>query len=80
MVDPPRRLAFTWNWVVDDDEPEDVAEDTVVVTFEADDGGTRVTVAHTSSAHEPDGATEQGWSDVLDRLVGVAGQSTSSRS
>ena len=50
------------------------------MTFEPDDGGTRVTVAHTSSAHEPDGAAEQGWSDVLDRLVGVAGQSTSSRS
>jgi len=79
-VDPPQRLAFTWNWE-NDGEGEAVVADTVVVTFEPDDGGTRTTVAHTSSAHEPDGATEQGWSDVMDRLVDhVGGQPTSSRS
>jgi uncharacterized protein YndB with AHSA1/START domain len=81
-VDPPRRLVFTWVWQ-DDDEPESV-EDTVVVTFEPDDTGTRVTVAHTSSAHVPEGGAEQGWNDVMDRLVRVCaegdGQSTSSRS
>ena len=76
-VDPPRRLAFTWNW---DDGEHETVEDAVLVTFEPDDGGTLVTVAHTSSAHEPDGGAEQGWNDVMDRLVGVAGQSTSSRS
>jgi uncharacterized protein YndB with AHSA1/START domain len=78
-VDPPLGLAFTWCWE-DDDDAETVVEDTVVVSLQPDDDRTRVTVAHTSSAHEPDGAAEQGWSDVLDRLVGVAGQSTSSRS
>ncbi len=77
-VDRPSRLAFTWSW--DDGEPEAVVEDTVVVTFEPADGGTRVTVAHTSSAHMPDGGAEQGWSDVMDRLAGWRGQSTSSRS
>ncbi len=81
-VDPPRRLAFTWVWQ-DAGEPVSV-EDTVVVTFEPDDEGTRVTVAHTSSEHLPGGGAEQGWSDVLDRLVRVCaeedGQSTSSRS
>ena len=76
-VDAPHRLSFTWNW---DDGEHETVEDAVLVTFGPDDGSTRVTVAHTSSAHEPDGAAEQGWSDVLDRLVGVAGQSTSSRS
>jgi len=81
-VDPPRRLVFTWVW--DDGDPEDVVEDTVVVTFEPEDAGTRVTVEHTSVAHVPDGGAEQGWNDVMDRLVrvgaGAGGQSTSSRS
>ncbi len=77
-VDPPRTLAFTWCWQ-DDDEPEAVVEDTVVVTFEAEGDGTSVTVAHTSTAHVPEGGAEQGWNDVMDRLVGV-GQSISSRS
>ena len=81
-VDPPRRLAFTWKWE-DDGEPEAVAEDTVVVTFEPDSDGTVVTVAHTSAAHVPDGGAERGWNDVMDRLVQLCeneGQSTSSRS
>lgn len=81
-VDPPSRLAFTWVW--DDGEPDAVVEDTVVVTFEPEDAGTRVTVEHTSVAHAPDGGAAQGWNDVMDRLVrlsaGAEGQSTSSRS
>jgi uncharacterized protein YndB with AHSA1/START domain len=77
-VDPPRRLVFTWNW--DDGEPDAVVEDTVVVTFEPEGSGTAVTVAHTSTAHVPEGGAEQGWNDVMDRLVRVVGQSTSSRS
>ena len=84
-VDRPRRLVFTWSWE-DAGEPEAVVEDTVVVTFEPEVDGTVVTVAHTSVAHEPDGGAEQGWSDVMDRLVrlfagsAAADQSTSSRS
>ncbi len=82
-VEPPRRLVFTWSWE-DEGEPEAVVEDIVVVTFEPDDGGTLVTVAHTSVAHVPEGGAEQGWNDVMDRLVRVwqvaEGQSTSSRS
>jgi len=80
-VDRPRRLVFTWNWQ-DDGEPE-VVEDTVVVTFEPDPNGTVVTVAHTSTAHVPEGGAEQGWNDVMDRLVRLCRtetQSTSSRS
>ena len=80
-VDPPRRLSFTWRWQ-DDDEPEAAVADTVIVTFEPQAAGTVVTVAHTSTAHVPEGGAGQGWSDVLDRLVGLCaeGQSTSSRS
>jgi uncharacterized protein YndB with AHSA1/START domain len=80
-VDPPRRLVFSWNWE-DDGEPEEVVEDTVVVTFEPEAQSTVVTVAHTSVAHLPEGGAEQGWNDVLDRLVRMCAedQSTSSRS
>ena len=56
----------------------------MVVTFDPENGATVVTVAHTSTAHVPEGGAEQGWNDVLDRLLGLcgqrAGQSTSSRS
>jgi uncharacterized protein YndB with AHSA1/START domain len=84
QVARPGRLGFTWVWE-DAGEPhevvEPVVEDAVQVTFDGRDGGTLVTVAHTSQAHAPDGGTEQGWSDVLDRLARLYdGQSTSSRS
>lgn len=80
-VAPPRRLAFTWTWE-DDNEPDAAVEDTVVVTFELEATGTLVTVAHTSTAHVPEGGAQRGWNDVLDRLVALCaeGQSTSSRS
>lgn len=69
-VDPPRRLAFTWNWVGPGESVDYDGEDHVIVTFEpTDGGGTRVVVAHTSTVHVPDGGAEQGWNDVLDRLV-----------
>ena len=66
-VDRPRRLAFTWNWE-DEGEPESVVEDTVVVTFEPDGDGTVVTVAHTSTAHVPEGVRGAG----LERRAGPA--------
>jgi uncharacterized protein YndB with AHSA1/START domain len=80
VVDPPHRLVFTWVWQ-DDGEPAP-AEDTVEVRFEPEGDGTTVTVEHTSAEHVPDGGAEQGWNDVMDRLVRVCDdpQSTSSRS
>jgi len=79
-VDPPRRLVFTWCWR-DEGEPVPEVEDVVVVTFERQEAATLVTVAHTSSEHVPDGGAEQGWNDVLNRLVrAYDAQSTSSRS
>jgi uncharacterized protein YndB with AHSA1/START domain len=75
-VDPPRRLAFTWVWEQDGiAEPEEQVE----VDLEPDGAGTAVTVRHRSADVLEGSSTEQGWKDVLDRLVRVA-QSTSSRS
>jgi uncharacterized protein YndB with AHSA1/START domain len=76
-VDPPRRLAFTWVWEADGvAEPEEQVE----VRLTAAAGGTLVTVVHTSAAGLEGSGVEQGWHDVLDRMVRVVGQSTSSRS
>src|ERR1700742_3143874 len=53
-VSAPGRLELTWCWREDDEQnSDDPADDTVVVTFEARDAGTSVTVAHTSEAHAP---------------------------
>ena len=71
--DPPRRFVMTWVWVSDGTAAQARGEavvDTVEVTFDAVDGGTEVTVRHTSTEHEEDGGAEQGWNDVLGRLPG----------
>ena len=72
-VDRPHRLAFTWVWEGGSFEDPDAVDD-VVVTFEPVDGGTLLTVVHSSTQHLPEGGAEQGWSDVLDRLVRIAGR------
>ena len=74
--DPPRRFVMTWVWVSDGTLAEAGGEavvDMVEVTFDPVDGGTEVTVRHTSTEHETDGGAEQGWNDVLDRLPGHLG-------
>jgi uncharacterized protein YndB with AHSA1/START domain len=77
-VEPPRRLAFTWIW--EDEAGASVGEE-VVVTFDEIEAGTLLTVRHTSPAETRDDDTEQGWTDVLDRLARLYDpQSTSSRS
>jgi uncharacterized protein YndB with AHSA1/START domain len=68
-VDPPRRLAFTWHWAGGGESDRYDGEDHVIVTFEPTDAGTVVTVAHTSTVHDPEGGAEQGWNDVMDRLA-----------
>ena len=69
-VDEPRRLVFAWSWVDGDDE--EPVPGTVEVTFEAQDGGTLVTVQHTSPHSRADMAgLVEGWNGVLDRLAEV---------
>jgi glutathione S-transferase len=75
-VAPPGRLAFTWVWEADGDV---APAEQVEVTLASVDGGTRVEVSHRCRGDDQSDLA-QGWNDVLDRLVAVVGQSTSSRS
>jgi uncharacterized protein YndB with AHSA1/START domain len=66
-VDPPHRIVFTWGWTHD----QAVAPGTtrVVVTFDEEDGGTRVVLRH----HDLPDDTQRdhhrkGWETYLDRL------------
>jgi uncharacterized protein YndB with AHSA1/START domain len=43
-IDPPKRLVFTWGWTDDHSVPPGSTQ--VVITFEEDDGGTRVVLRH----------------------------------
>ena len=66
-VDPPHRLVFTWGWAHDQAVPPGSTR--VVVTLEAEDGGTRVVLRH----HDlpDDGQREHhrlGWQMYLGRL------------
>jgi uncharacterized protein YndB with AHSA1/START domain len=66
-IDPPRRLVFTWGWTHDPAVPPGATR--VVITFAAEDGGTRVVLRH----HDlpDDGQREhhrKGWEVYLGRL------------
>jgi uncharacterized protein YndB with AHSA1/START domain len=79
-VDPPRGLTFTWGWapgsgqaVLSGPQPDDAlppGSTRVVVTLEAEDGGTRLTLDHhdlpTDELRE---AHRIAWQTYLDRLV-----------
>jgi uncharacterized protein YndB with AHSA1/START domain len=67
-VDPPHRLVFSWGWTHD----HAVAPGTtrVVVTFEAEDGGTRVVLRHHGLPDDEQREHHRGgWAMYLDRLV-----------
>jgi uncharacterized protein YndB with AHSA1/START domain len=66
-VDPPHRLVFTWGWTRDHAVPPGTSR--VVVTFEHEDGGTRVVLRHHGLPDE--GQREHhrdGWDIYLHRL------------
>jgi uncharacterized protein YndB with AHSA1/START domain len=66
-IDPPRRLVFTWGWT----KGVAVAPGStrVVVTLEAEDGGTRVVLRHHGLPDEEQRAHHRkGWEMYLDRL------------
>ena len=67
VVDPDRRLAFTWRWTDAGGTSRDEAVD---VLFEAKRGGTAVTVRHTGpwDTDAPADSYRQGWDFVLAEL------------
>ena len=73
VIDPPRRLVFTWGW--EDDSGGRGHETEVTVTFEAAPGGTRLVLTQQTFAE-----TEQckrhghGWSSSFDCLERIAKQ------
>jgi uncharacterized protein YndB with AHSA1/START domain len=72
-VDPPHRLVFTWGWA--DDAAVPPGSTRVVVTLEAEDGGTRVVLRHHDLPDDEQRSHHRmGWQMYLDRLgVGVLG-------
>jgi uncharacterized protein YndB with AHSA1/START domain len=71
VVEPPRRLVFTWAW--EDAEGIRGHETEVMVNFEATSGGTRLVLVH--QRFETKVACDRhtnGWAASLDRLVKMA--------
>jgi uncharacterized protein YndB with AHSA1/START domain len=66
-VDPPHRLVFTWGWTHDHEVPAGATR--VVITLQAENGGTRVILRHYDL---PDAGQRdhhrKGWKFYLDRL------------
>jgi uncharacterized protein YndB with AHSA1/START domain len=71
IVEPPRRLAFTWAW--EDESGARGHETEVVVTFEATQGGTRLVLQQQrfESEQARDGH-HAGWWSCFDRLTQIA--------
>ena len=66
QLEPARLIELTWRWL-NDGVPE--PEEHVAITFDADDGGTRVGVDHPlDEANESPDGIRDGWESVLGRL------------
>lgn len=66
-VDPPHRLVFTWGWT--HDHAVAPGSTRVVVTFHAEDGGTRVLLRHHDlPGHDQREHHGKGWELYLSRL------------
>jgi uncharacterized protein YndB with AHSA1/START domain len=65
-VDPPSRLAFTWEW---DDDPEH-APQLIEIDFEERDGATTVRFTHSGLwSEEAVTSHEGGWGNAFDNLA-----------
>jgi len=74
LLDPPKRLAFSFIWMTDGADAlvdGELIVDEVEVTFEPlPNGTTRVNVVHTSVEEINDSeGVGLGWNDVMDRLA-----------
>lgn len=65
-VDEPNRIELTWTWL---DHGMAGPESHVRVDFDAEDGGTRITVTHDVVYPENVGSFGQGWDYVLGNLA-----------
>jgi uncharacterized protein YndB with AHSA1/START domain len=68
VVDPPRRLAFTWTW---EGEEDSLGADTLVeVEFHERDGATTVVLEHSGLASDETARSHtEGWENVLENLA-----------
>jgi uncharacterized protein YndB with AHSA1/START domain len=67
-VEPPHRLAFTWQWDGETDQT------LVTVELTPSDAGTELLIVHSRFATEADRDSHaQGWTDCLGRLPGWLG-------
>lgn len=71
IIEPPRKLVFTWAW--DDDKGVRGHETEVTVTFAAAPGGTRLTLVQQQfETAEGRNKHNMGWTSTLDKLARVA--------
>jgi uncharacterized protein YndB with AHSA1/START domain len=74
LIEPPRRLVFTWAW--EDEKGARGHETEVTVTFAPAPGGTKLTLVQKEFATaESRHLHEQGWSSTFNCLEKLAGQS-----
>jgi uncharacterized protein YndB with AHSA1/START domain len=73
-VDPPRRLAMTWNYAFGG-EPEEAGRGSrIEIDLRAIDGGTELTFTHSRLANEVSRLSHKhGWTGSLDKLVALHG-------
>jgi uncharacterized protein YndB with AHSA1/START domain len=67
-VEPPSRVVFTWGFE-NPDVDIDPGESTVEVTFEPEDGGTRVRLVHSGLPESERASHAEGWTEMLERLA-----------
>ena len=70
VVDPPRRVVFTWGW--EDDEQLPPGSSTVQIELVPDGDGTIVRLTHSGLPEGADVAQLEGWQHFLPRLAEVA--------
>jgi uncharacterized protein YndB with AHSA1/START domain len=67
-VEPPSRVVFTWGFENPDVEIGP-GESTVEVTFEPEDGGTRVRLVHSGLPESERASHAEGWTEMMERLA-----------
>ncbi len=70
VVDPPKRLVFTWGWAQGSGMPVPPGSTTVEITLEPVAEGTRLRLVHSGlPTPEACAAHEEGWTHYVQRLA-----------